>query len=377
MATSAPARKRYRYILIALLILGTPAIAFAQQHLLGGKFRSGNEVVVPAGEEVSGDLYASGGTVQIDGSVEGDLVATGGQVTVTGEVGGDVIAGAGAVSILGRVDGDVRAGAGQVTVGGAIGEDLLVGAGQLTVSSTGEVGEDLVFGTGRTTLDGRVVGDVLGATGSYDRRGSVGGTEDVTINRRADKAAPSVGDRLLDGLRRFVALLAVGALLMWLAPWAVEAPAALLRRRPWASLGFGVLGIAGLVVAFIAIVLAMILLLLLFGWLGLGDLAGLTLFTGVAALVFLFFLMYVTFAFAAQLAVAIALGRLVFGDVTGSRRWGALALGVLVVVVLTSLPVVGGWLALIIVLLGLGAIVIGLNSIRRRSRDTGAMVPGE
>ena len=374
MATSGPGRIRRWTILLVLMILAVPAVALAQPRLLGGKFRSGREVVVAQGETVSGDLYASGGSVRIDGSVEGDLVATGGEVEVTGDVGGDLIAGAGSVDISGRVDGDVRAGAGQVTVSGSVGEDLLVGAGQLSISSAGTVGEDLVFGTGRTTLDGAVEGDVLGSTGNYVRHGTVGGSEDVTISRRG-RAAPSAGDRVLDAIRRFVSLLVVGALLLWLAPWSVEGPAAMLRRRPWSSLGFGALAIVGAVVAVFAIILAMILLLFLFGVLGLGDLAALTVFTGVGGLVLLFFLLYVVVAFLAHLAVAVVIGRLVFARDGRGQRWGALALGVLVVVVLSSIPVVGGWLGFLIVLFGLGAIVTAVGSARRRTPPAPAPLP--
>lgn len=363
-------------LLVALLVLAIPAVALAQDQLLGGKFRTGDEVVIPSGETVAGDLYASAGTVRIDGTVEGDLVATGGQVTVAGEVGGDVIAGAGTVTITGRVAGDVRAGAGQVTVDGSIGEDLLVGSGALTISSTGEIGEDLVFGTGNTTLDGRVVGNVLGSTGRYDRAGEVGGTEDVRISRGREPAAPeTAGDRVLDAVKRFVVLLAVGALLLWLAPWSVEGPAAALRRRPWASLGIGLLGLIGIVVAFFAIVLAMVLLSLLFGLITLGELVGLAVFTGIVAIVLLLFLVYLTFSFLTHLVVALTLGRLAVRGDTRGQRWAALAVGILVVVVLTSIPAVGGWVGFLIVVFGLGAILIGLNSLRRPAPATALPPP--
>ena len=369
-------RKRRWVVVVVLLILGVPAVALAQDQLLGGKFRTGDEVVIPSGETVTGDLYASAGTVRIDGTVEGDLVATGGQVTVAGEVGGDVIAGAGTVTITGRVAGDVRAGAGQVTVDGSIGEDLLVGSGSLTISSTGEIGEDLVFGTGNTTLDGRVVGNVLGSTGRYDRAGEVGGTEDVRISRGREPAAPkTAGDRVLDAVKRFVVLLAVGALLLWLAPWSVEGPVAALRRRPWASLGIGLLGLIGIVVAFFAIVLAMVLLSLLFGLLGLGELVGLVVFTGIVAIVLLIFLVFVTFAYLAHVVVALTLGRLAFRGDTRAQRWAALALGIFAVLVLTSIPAVGGWLGFLIVVFALGAILIGLNSMRRPAPATALPPP--
>jgi cytoskeletal protein CcmA (bactofilin family) len=376
MPKSAPARKRRWIVVVLLLVLGIPAVALAQNQLLGGKFRTGDEVVIPAGETVSGDLYASAGTVRIDGSVEGDLVATGGRVSVAGEVGGDVIAGAGTVTITGQVAGDVRVGSGQVTIEGSVGEDLLVGSGALTISSSGEIGEDLVFGTGSTTLDGRVQGDVLGSTGSYDRTGEVGGTEDVRVSRGKEPAEPATaGDRVLDALKRFAVLLLVGTVLLWLAPWSVEGPAATLRRRPWFSLLVGLLGLIGIVVAFFAIVLAMILLSLLFGVVGLGELVGLVVFTGIVAIVVLIFLVYVTFTYLAHLVVAIAVGRLAIRGDTRGQRWGALALGAFVVVVLTSIPAVGGWLGFLIVLFGLGAILIGLNSMRRRPPATALPPP--
>jgi cytoskeletal protein CcmA (bactofilin family) len=375
MSRPTPARKRRWVVVVVLLVLGVPAIALAQDQLLGGKFRTGDEVVIPAGETVAGDLYASAGTVRIEGSVEGDLVATGGRVSVAGEVGGDVIAGAGSVTITGQVAGDVRVGSGQVTIEGSVGEDLLVGSGMLTISSSGEIGEDLVFGTGSTTLAGRVEGNVLGSTGSYDRTGEVGGTEDVTISRGREPDAPEAGDRVLDAVKRFTVLLVVGALLLWLAPWSVERPAAALRRRPWASLGIGLLGLIGIVVAFFAIVLAMVLLSLLFGVVGLGELVGLVVFTGIVAIVLLIFLAYLMFAYLAHLVVAIAVGRLAFRGDTRGQRWAALALGVFVVVVLTSIPAVGGWLGFLIVVFGLGAILIGLNSLRRRAPATALPPP--
>jgi hypothetical protein len=49
----------------------------------------------------------------------------------------------------------------------------------------------------------------------------------------------------------------------------------------------------------------------------------------------------------------------VSGSTVSRDRWadfGLLAIGVAIVVVLTSLPIVGGWLKLVVVALGLGAL---------------------
>jgi hypothetical protein len=49
------------------------------------------------------------------------------------------------------------------------------------------------------------------------------------------------------------------------------------------------------------------------------------------------------------------------------RRWLALILGVLIVVLLGAIPVVGGWLGLIIALFGLGALILEFRPRRRRA----------
>src|SRR6266508_2875247 len=79
--TRSPLLKAIAFLAVALASLSAAAVA--QQTELGGKVRSGQEVTVPAGETVQGDLIASAGTVRVDGTVDGDLVASGGQVTAT------------------------------------------------------------------------------------------------------------------------------------------------------------------------------------------------------------------------------------------------------------------------------------------------------
>ena len=358
-------RARFLWVVLgALTIVFGSSAAFAQEQesRLGGKLRSGGEVVVAEGETVSGDLYASAGNVRIDGTVEGDLIASGGNVDISGQVGGDVMAGSGNVDISGEVTGDARLGAGRVLITGTVGEDLFVASGQTTITSSGRVGEDFVFATGQTSLEGDVGGSVLGAAGDYTRTGTVGGTEDVTIT---DKER-TVGDRILDVLQRFIAILVIGALLLWLAPRVVEGAADTLRRRPWASLGVGVLGCVGLFVLCLIILLVMILLAVVLGLIRLDDLVGLTLFGGSTAITGIVFAFILAVAFVAQAVVGLAVGRLMIG-ISPVRRWLALILGVLIVVLLGAIPVVGGWLGLIIALFGLGALILEFRPRRRRA----------
>jgi hypothetical protein len=125
------------------------------------------------------------------------------------------------------------------------------------------------------------------------------------------------------------------------------------------------LGLVGSLVAVIAAILVAVLVAILFGFLGLGELVALTVFSVAVAVIVFGFLLVVVIAYAAQAAVGLAVAGLALRPMTGARRWGLLALGVLAVVVVTSIPVVGGWLALLVVLFGLGAFLLAVNARRR------------
>ena len=362
-------------LVVAASVLFGTSVAFAQDNSLGGKVRSGQDVVVPAGQTVEGNLYVSGGTVRVDGTVTGDLVAAGGEVKVSGEVKNDLLVTGGMIDVSGRVDGDVRLAGGQVTVSGSIGQDLVLGAGQATVTSSARVGQDLVFGAGQMTLDGQVTGSVLGSTPNYTNNGTVGGTENVTVAEQGEKAEPTVASRLVDGLQRWIGILAVAALALWRLPRIVRGTADGVRRRPLPSLGFGVLGILSLVVFVVAVLIVTVLLAVVFGLLGLGDVVALALFGALTSVVIAGFVLFAIVTFLAPAAVGLALGVLALGDDPRSRRWWGLVLGLLVVVILTSLPVVGGWLGLLVMLLGLGAALRLAWSGRRRPRGQVAVEP--
>ena len=289
-----------------------------------------------------------------------------GQVEVSGEVKNDLLATGGTIDVSGKVDGDARLIGGRVKVSGSIGQDLALAAGQARVASSARVGQDLVFGAGQMTLDGGVTGSVLGTTPNYTKNGTVGGTENVTIAEQGTNAEPTVTSRLLDGLQRWIGILAVAALALWLLPRILRGTADSVRRRPLPSLGFGVLAIIGLIVFFVAALIVAVLPTVVFGLLGLGDLVALALFGALTLLVIAGFVFFVIVTFLAPAAVGLALGALALGEEPRSRRWLGLVLGLLVVVILTSLPVVGGWLDVLVMLLGLGAAVrLAWSRIRR------------
>src|SRR5918994_1582663 len=264
----------------------------------------------------------------------GGKVRSGREVTVpaTETVQGDLVASGGTVRIDGRVDGDLVASGGQVIV------------------------------------DGTVTGNVLGSTGNYSQSGSVGGSERVNIDQPEAEQEPTLADRAVDAVRRYVSILVVGALLLWLLPRLLRGAADGTRGRPLVAFGVGILGFIGTIVALVLVVLVTVLVAIVLGLLGLGSLTGLTVFGGLLVTAIVVFLLVLAVAFAAQATVGLALGRLLLPGLDRSflSRFGALALGVPAVVLVAAIPVVGGVLEALLVLLGLGGLLLMATPARRR-----------
>ena len=380
--------KRWRRIsqalALAVLLL---ALALPQTWAAGpastvrDKFRSGNSVVIPATETIPHDLYVVGSTVRIDGRIDGDLFVAGGTVDVSGPVSGDLFVAGGTVTISSPVERHLRVAGGNVTVSGPVRLDLLAAAGTLTVSSAARVGEDVIFTAGTMVLNGSVEGSVLGSAQTYTKGGTVGGGEEVTLNQQQPKQArtPSVASRVLGEIQRYLGIVLVGALLLWLAPRLIQPIAAQLRERPLPSLGFGALGFVGFFAVLIGLFIGMVVLAIPLGLLGLGRVAlalllGVLLGTGV-----LWYLFMLVLLFGAAVVVGLAIGKPALSRVEApwaASPYAALLLGVFVVVALTAIPVLGWLLEALVVLLGLGALVLQFWQRRGAPAATPASMPG-
>ena len=362
-------------LLTALVLLATLAtLVLAQDSLLGGKLRTGDTITVPASETVQGDLYLLAGTATMDGTVDGDLVVFGGQVTVNGSVGGDLMTAGGTVALNGEVAGDVRTAGGQVTVSGAIGEDALVAGGQPSLGSGGTVAGDLIISGGAVTVAGTVTGNIEGSAGTYSRSGPApGGTEHVVLSSDGDgPATVTTGDRVMNAIRHFVILFVLGALLLWLLPRMMRSADETLRRQPLRALGGGLLTVLAYIVFVVVAILVMILLAIVFGLLQLGALVAIDLVAGLLTILGVTFVLILAIAYVADIVVGLAMARAVApGD--GTNRWRDLALlaaGVAVVVVITSLPIIGGIAKLLVICFGLGALgVVAWRAWRARGRE--------
>lgn len=344
--------KRALAMLVTVLVVTSllSGVAAAQET------RSGETVVVEEDETV-GDLTAFGGTVVIQGTVDGDLEAFGGDVLVEGEVTGDVDAFAGNVRVTGEVDGGVSAAAGNVVVG----EGATVGA--------------LSAAAGNVAVEGTVAGDVQAAAGSVTLGPAATIEGDLTyggeLNRHPDaevagsvtQESPGASTPLgevpalppwLGPLYWTLVNLVLGAVLLAIFPWFSDGVAATARTETLKSGGVGLLALVGIPITLALVAITVVGIPL--------SIAG-------------------AFVFALLLWVASVYGRFAVGAwllsfANVENRWAALVVGLLVVFLVGLLPVLGGLVELVVLLLGLGALSIALyerygDDGRSRSTGTG------
>ena len=162
------------FSVLTLLILLTitmvsPAYAFDG--------RSGDKIVIQAGDVVNDDLYIGSNEFVMDGTVNGDVVAIAQTVTVNGTVNGDLMTAAQTVVVNGTVTGDIRMAGSVLFVGekARVGGDILGAGYSLEVRKGSTVGRDVVYAGGQILLAADVARNVTAATSALELDGNVGG----------------------------------------------------------------------------------------------------------------------------------------------------------------------------------------------------------
>jgi hypothetical protein len=250
---------------------------------------------------------------------------------------------------------------------------VVAAGGQVELAASGSVGEDMIVSAGQATVAGAVAGNITGTVGAYSRTGTVGGTDDVQIREDPQPAQDRTVDRVLDAVQQFVAVLLLGLLALWLAPRVVRAAEGTVRGRPLEAAVWGIVALVGFIVLIVLIAIVMVLLAVGLGVVGLDVLAGLDVLLGIVLILGLSLAYTLAAAFLADAIVGLALARVVDRDGEGAGTDGRptgrlivlLAVGAAVIVALTFLPIVGGLIKFVVVVLGTGALLVAL---RRRGR---------
>lgn len=311
-----------------------------------------------------GDLYAAGGTVIVEGAVEQDLVVAGGTVTLNGTVGGDVRVAGGNIIINGPVGGDVLVAGGTVhlTEKASVLGDLAVGSGDLIVDApvTGTV----KIGGGVVTLNSNMPGAVsvmssetltIGSKAVIPNSITHKGISEATVQEGAqigtinfemvqNQGKGHVGGMIatlftITFVIKIIALVLAGLLLMKLFPHTSRESVEYMQRGMWANLGIGFLALIVGPIAFF------ILLISFFGM----YIAFLLLFT------------WLTMLLLAALVASVFVGAWIVKILTkkGEMKydWQSLLIGVVALGILMLVPVVGGLIFFILMLMAFGGII--------------------
>jgi hypothetical protein len=368
-------RRVASFLLLTGILIGLmPLPALAQRV-------QSNVVLVRADDVVEEDLYAAGNTIVVSGVVRGDLIAVAfDSIRIDGVVEGDVFAISTRIEVTGRIDGSLRTAGGTVVVDGTIGDDLFVGALSAQATSGSSVGRDVLVWGRAVELLGSVGRRIEGTQSRTRIGGNVGSGIDVTtssltllpglrvegdVRYIADDAAVVADTATIDGtfvraealppnLRvRGVRLLAqiVGALgalglgigILWSAPGRSLGAAFALDRRPFGSLMWGI-GLVSVPAALVIVTLGIVSLTPLSSS-GPLVLVLLPVAVAVASVVLLGLL-------AAPVPVGLAIGTRLRPEWSSYARF---VVGFPALVIAWLLPWIGGFLALLLALAGLGS----------------------
>ena len=293
-----------------------------------------------------------------------------------------MVAAVSTLNIDGEVGQAVRVVGATININGSIGDDLMVGGGNLTIGSTATIGGDLLFAAGKVHIEGAINGYIRGAGDEVSLADGVGGDVHIGVDQLTvasgafiqgnltyvsenEAVIPPVlksGARLamiypslewpfragiiptiLGRLLTFLMILAIGIVIVLVAPRRMALMADTIRNKPWWSLGWGA------IVLFATPIAALVVCITIVG-IPLG-LIGLALY-GIAI-------------YLSQIPVALFIGRWIIGYFakTDSRAImvGALALGLAILCLLRMIPYLGFVIGLAVVLFGLGAALVSLR----------------
>ncbi len=364
----------------------------------------GSAVIIEDTGIVTGDLLAAGQGVVIRGRVGdtariagavlsigpqavvgGDLVAAGYNLDVQkgGQVTRDLVAIASGVFLGGQVGRNARVQSEGLTLAGAVDGDLSVSVSQSSETPPFNL---MAFFPAQAALPAPTV--VMGGL-HIDPGARVGGglvytaPQEVSIPAGVVRGPlayappppeptspptppePTQSEKLLDWLtdllRSLATLLLIGLLLSYTLPNLLRRSADMLQQRPFLSLGWGVLTYVGLFFLLSLVIAAAVILSIALGMMTLNDLLWTTLGVGSMAFMTLTVVFKIAASYLSKIVVGYVLGRLLLSRLgprmTNNRVWPP-AIGIILFVLLTQIPVIGGILNFIGILLGLGALFL-------------------
>ncbi|MCP4568631.1 MAG: polymer-forming cytoskeletal protein [FCB group bacterium] len=345
-------------------------------------FTDGNRYFVPVGDTINDDVFAGVEEGVFDGVIAHDLFIGAKKYIVSGEILGNINSGSQFATIRGQIGNSARVFAQNIIIDGTI-ENNLLGFGEVIdlsnssrigndvalfgseVSVSGDIDGDLLIHGGQIIISGKIEGDVelegrrisivapAEITGdiSYKSRDKIKIDDDVILHGEVDwdKIKDEEDDTTpinwLLKIVLFLCALITGLILLPLCSHHTKIAAAQIIEKPVVCIGVGFIAICIAPVAFVILAVTVI---------------------GAPAAIILLFA-FTIFFYIAKIYVAIALGRLTiraFRKGADPKNGWSMILGLIILMILFSLPTIGWILYFATVFFGIGAILIGIKRCR-------------
>jgi hypothetical protein len=292
--------------------------------------------------------------------------------------GGDYLGAGGKQAITGRIHGSVRAAGGEIHLAAAVDRNVSIAAGAVGLDSAAVIARNAYLFAGNIDVDGAVRGSLVAYGGAVVLNGVVGGDVDVgggslrvgphaqiagnltyrvrSGQARIDPAARIAGKvTALPVTNRWgwwhllwiFGFLVLGAVTVALLPRFMAEAAEILPLSPGRS---ALVGVGWVVIVPIAVCVAAVTII------------GLPLALLMTAI-------YLALIFVGSIPFSIWLGQLLLSSRARKGREGALInflFGGFLLLVFGIIPIVGGWVSLVAVVLGLGTILLNADAVRKR-----------
>lgn len=357
-------------------------------------FIFGSDILVT--EDIDGDLIIAGGRLNIDGDIAQDLMAAGGIITINGDVGDDIRISGGTINISGNIEDDLMAVGGQISISEAvvIGGELAVSGGTLDIACTTKGGAYLSGGT--ITISGKIDGDVniegvenlkvtdtaeitgdliyrSGISATISDKAMISGEIRETIVERIEETeiiqatpwaiftATYIGGKLIS----FLGLFILGIIFILIMPGFFQRFNDRMRKTPGYCIGSGAIVLFGVPIGSIIIFIISIILFITIIGSGLGIVA--------MASNFILLIVYGIFIYVSAIFLSYLLGSVIFSKASlnmGRYGWNVLVyfIGLLIIMILYSIPFVGWIIKFTGVMFGLGGLTLALKDIIAKSK---------
>jgi len=297
----------------------------------GSLMTAGSNVTIDESAEIIGNLYLAGSNVTINGNTTSNIYAAGSTISIgdSAIIERDVYFASGSLNVNGNINRDLRGSAGMVNINSEIGRNVsLINVDKVDLSSNATIGEDFTYRSANTaTIDSSAV-----------IKGKTKRLEPIKTSKQASQGT-RVANWFLRSIYGLISILIVALLLIWLMPNKTKVISKSISTR------FGMNLLTGLVVLIVVPIISLILLFTIIG-----------IPVSIILIIFYGLIIYVGPIFVGYIAGDYIVGKFWPKMNEKTKPVIAILLGTAIIYIITLIPILGGIIGFLAILLAFGAI---------------------